>query len=197
MELISQLHLRFFVFLLWRSQSQTHIHSLICWFVTWYLHAQESGCDKILLKALGRAINKAVTIAEILKRKLPLHQINSLTSVEMVDVYEPLEEGLDVVTSRRYVSCMTITLSLSTSGLDTNDPGYQPPLPEDEMHNSPGPTAEFSSQLVPSAWKKKKRQEINDANGRTRTRGKLGASCSSTCPQLLFCRELSNRYAIW
>jgi len=35
---------------------------------------------------MGRAINKAVTIAEILKRKMPLHQMNTLSSVEMVDV---------------------------------------------------------------------------------------------------------------
>ena len=58
--------------------------------------------DKIVLKAMGRAINKAVTIAEILKRKMPLHQCNSLSTVEMIDIFEPLEEGLDRVTSRRY-----------------------------------------------------------------------------------------------
>mmetsp|Transcript_34922 Transcript_34922/g.49548 ORF Transcript_34922/g.49548 Transcript_34922/m.49548 type:complete len:92 (-) Transcript_34922:279-554(-) len=76
---------------------------------------------------MGRAINKAVTIAEILKRKMPLHQITSLSSCEMIDVFEPLEEGLDVVTSRRYVSCMKITLS--TTVLNVQDVGYQPPLP--------------------------------------------------------------------
>ena len=107
---------------------------------------QESGSQKIVLKAMGRAINKAVTIAEILKRKLPLHQINTLTSVEMVDVYEPMEEGLDVVSSRRYVSCMLITLSMSE--LDTTHAGYQPPLPADEMHNA---GADFpTSPLIPS-----------------------------------------------
>ena len=84
---------------------------------------------------MGRAINKAVTIAEILKRKVPLHQMNILTSVAMIDVYEPVEEGLDVVTSRRYVSCMKITLSLTADQLDTAHSGYQPPLPEDEMHS--------------------------------------------------------------
>jgi hypothetical protein len=83
---------------------------------------------------MGRAINKAVTIAEILKRKMPLHQLNTLSSVEMVDVYEPLEEGLDPVTSRRYVSCMKITLTLVADNIDTNHSGYQAPLPEDEMH---------------------------------------------------------------
>jgi ribonucleases P/MRP protein subunit RPP25 len=94
---------------------------------------QADGSDKIVLKAMGRAINKAVTIAEILKRKMPLHQLNSISSVEMIDVFEPLEEGLDVVTSRRYVSCMKITLSRSLEGIDVNDIGYQAPLPMEEL----------------------------------------------------------------
>jgi len=81
------------------------------------------GVDQIVLKAMGRAVNKAVTIAEILKRKAPLHQITELSSVELMDIYEPLEEGLDVVESKRYVSCMTITLSKSP--LDTTNIGYQ------------------------------------------------------------------------
>lgn len=74
---------------------------------------------------MGRAINKAVTIAEILKRKLPLHQVNCLTSSEIVDVFEPLEEGLDVVESKRYVSCMTITLSTTDTCIDKTSIGYQ------------------------------------------------------------------------
>jgi len=82
---------------------------------------------------MGRAINKAVTIAEILKRKMPLHQLNTLSSVEMIDVYEPVEEGLDVVQSRRYVSCMTITLSLSPDSFDSDHYGYQAPLSNEEM----------------------------------------------------------------
>lgn len=99
---------------------------------------QSEGATTIVIKAMGRAINKAVTIAEILKRKMPLHQLNALSSVEMVDVYEPVEEGLDIVTSRRYVSCMTITLSLSDHAVDATHPGYQPPLPRDEMSPTPG-----------------------------------------------------------
>lgn len=43
-------------------------------------HAQslltEKGASSITIKALGRAINKAITIAEILKRRVPgLHQV--------------------------------------------------------------------------------------------------------------------------
>lgn len=104
-------------------------------YISYAMNLFESGQVTIVLKAMGRAINKAVTIAEILKRKMPLHQWNTLSSVEMVDVYEPVEEGLDVVTSRRYVSCMQITLSLALAqSHDATHPGYQPPLSEDEMH---------------------------------------------------------------
>jgi DNA-binding protein len=81
------------------------------------------GVDQVILKAMGRAVNKAVTIAEILKRKAPLHQITSLSSVELTDIYEPLEEGLDIVESKRYVSCMTIILSKTP--LDISNIGYQ------------------------------------------------------------------------
>ena len=102
--------------------------------------ASSSGSKTIVLKAMGRAINKAVTIAEILKRKMPLHQWNVLSSLEMIDLYEPIEEGLDVVENRRYVSCLTITLSLTllqhsegmaktdddSPPLDTHHFGYQP-----------------------------------------------------------------------
>ena len=120
---------------------------------------QESGQVTIVLKAMGRAINKAVTIAEILKRKMPLHQWNNVSSVEMIDVYEPVEEGLDVVTSRRYVSCMQITLSLTLAESNsTLHPGYQAPLVEEEMHqqqqqhhhhSGPAVAAPVSSQHPP------------------------------------------------
>jgi len=95
---------------------------------------QDKGANEIVLKAMGRAINKAVTIAEILKRKMPLHQVTYLTSSEIVDLFEPLEEGLDVVESKRYVSCMSITLSKTGAGMDSFDIGYQPPLEEEEIH---------------------------------------------------------------
>jgi hypothetical protein len=110
---------------------------------------------------MGRAINKAVTIAEILKRKMPLHQWNVLSSLKMIDLYEPIEEGLDVVENHRYVSCLTITLSLtllspskqdSTKTIDDNNDdttsppldihhfGYQPPLPITELQQSNAPS---------------------------------------------------------
>lgn len=57
---------------------------------------QEKGFTEVVLKAMGRAINKTVTIAEIIKRRIPnLHQITEISSTDITDVYEPLEEGLD------------------------------------------------------------------------------------------------------
>lgn len=109
-----------------------------------FLSLQSEGSNSITLKAMGRAINKAVTIAEILKRKMPLHQITSLSSCEMIDVFEPLEEGLDTVTSRRFVSCMKIVLSRDGSGIDPSNIGYQPPLPLTEIQ--PGDTNPMNPQ---------------------------------------------------
>uniref|UniRef100_A0A7S2R0H5 DNA/RNA-binding protein Alba-like domain-containing protein n=1 Tax=Eucampia antarctica TaxID=49252 RepID=A0A7S2R0H5_9STRA len=102
-------------------------------YISYAINLFEQGSSKIVLKAMGRAINKAVTIAEILKRKMPLHQVTTLSSSVLIDVYEPLEEGLDIVESKRPVSCMTITLSKDGAGMDLNDIGYQPPLPLEEI----------------------------------------------------------------
>ncbi|KAL3756539.1 hypothetical protein ACHAWU_009933 [Discostella pseudostelligera] len=87
-----------------------------------------SGNRLVELRAMGKAINKAVTIAEILKRKMPLHQVTTLSSCEIINVYEPLEEGLDIVVNQHYVSCLTITLSTDSSAINIHDIGYQPPL---------------------------------------------------------------------
>ena len=90
-----------------------------------YNPSQASGNKHVELKAMGKAINKAVTIAEILKRKMPLHQITALSSCEIVNVYEPLEEGLDTVVNQHYVSCLTITLTSDLTGIDAHNIGYQ------------------------------------------------------------------------
>jgi ribonucleases P/MRP protein subunit RPP25 len=77
---------------------------------------------------MGYAISKAVTVAEILKHRVAhLHQITQLALVETVDVYEPLEEGLDQISMTRHIPSITIELSLDQ--LDTTNPGYQPPIP--------------------------------------------------------------------
>merc|ERR1712083_645216 len=85
--------------------------------------------SKVVIKASGNALTKAVTAAEVIKRRFKgLHQITALGSVDIVDEYEPLEEGLDTVTDTRTVS--TIEITLSKDALDTANKGYQPPIDE-------------------------------------------------------------------
>lgn len=75
---------------------------------------QEDPSKPVTLKAMGRAINKTVTIVEITKRRVVvraassrlrvpvltraqgLHQDTTIGSVDVKDTWEPLEEGLDV-----------------------------------------------------------------------------------------------------
>lgn len=88
--------------------------------------------DTIQLKAMGRAITKTVAIAEIIKRRIKgLHQLTEIDSSEITDVWEPLEEGLRIVETVRRVSSMTLTLSKKK--LDVTAPGYQEPLPLEEV----------------------------------------------------------------
>merc|ERR1712203_819524 len=83
----------------------------------------------IVIAATGNALTKAVTSAEVIKRRFKgLHQITKLGSQEIVDEYEPLEEGLDKVTETRSMPFLEITLSKEP--LDASDKGYQPPLDE-------------------------------------------------------------------
>merc|ERR1712151_340095 len=83
----------------------------------------------ITVTGTGNAIAKAVQLAEVVKRRVKgLHQITSLGSVDIVDEYEPLEEGLDKVTDTRTVS--TIEITLSKDALDTSNKGCQPPIDE-------------------------------------------------------------------
>lgn len=50
--------------------------------------------------------------AEIIKRRIAgLHQVTKITSIDITDVWEPTEEGLDRIETTRHVSVMTIVLS--------------------------------------------------------------------------------------
>uniref|UniRef100_A0A0D6R3Q9 DNA/RNA-binding protein Alba-like domain-containing protein n=1 Tax=Araucaria cunninghamii TaxID=56994 RepID=A0A0D6R3Q9_ARACU len=89
---------------------------------------QEKMAPEISLKAMGQAISKTVAVAEILKRRIPgLHQITAIGSTSIVDVWEPIEEGLLPLETTRHVSMISITLS--TKELDKKSTGYQAPAP--------------------------------------------------------------------
>lgn len=87
--------------------------------------------DTIVLKATGRAINKAVTTAEVVKRRISgLHQITALETLEITDVWEPIEQGLKEVETKRRVASITITLSRADD-VDKDAAGYQQPISDD------------------------------------------------------------------
>ncbi|KAK1391908.1 Alba domain-containing protein [Heracleum sosnowskyi] len=93
---------------------------------------QEKGSDEIALKAMGRAISKTVMIAELIKRRIAgLHQNTAIGSTDITDMWEPLEEGLLPLETTRHVSVITVTLSKKE--LDTSSPGYQQPIPVDQV----------------------------------------------------------------
>ncbi|PON93950.1 DNA/RNA-binding protein Alba-like [Trema orientale] len=96
---------------------------------------QEKGSNEIVFKAMGRAINKTVTIVELIKRRIVgLHQNTSIGSTDITDTWEPLEEGLLPLETTRHVSMILITLSKNE--LNKSLPGYQPPLPADQVKAS-------------------------------------------------------------
>ncbi|ETO16002.1 hypothetical protein RFI_21358 [Reticulomyxa filosa] len=76
--------------------------------------------DTIVLKATGRAVYSAVTTAEVVKRKIAnLHQLTTLDTLEVTDIWEPLEEGLKEVTTTRRVASISIILSRNSSELES------------------------------------------------------------------------------
>ncbi|MBA0733968.1 hypothetical protein Gogos_017929 [Gossypium gossypioides] len=90
-----------------RITSQGRMRSYITYAMTLL---QEKGSSQVVFKAMGRAINKTVTIVELIKRRIVgLHQITSIGSMDITDMWEPLEEGLLP---------------------------YQPPLPADQVKAS-------------------------------------------------------------
>ena len=94
---------------------------------------QDKGASDIMLKAMGRALSKTVTVAEIIRRRIPgLFQNTETSSVDINYIWEPLEEGLLQLETTTHVSMITITLSRRQ--LDTSSAGYQPPLPSDPLN---------------------------------------------------------------
>ncbi|XP_020959272.1 ATP-dependent RNA helicase A isoform X1 [Arachis ipaensis] len=100
-----------------------------------FASSQEKGSNEIVFKAMGRAINKTVTIVELIKRRIVgLHQNTQIGSTDITDTWEPLEEGLLPLETTRHVSMITITLSKKE--INTSSVGYQPPLPADQVKAS-------------------------------------------------------------
>lgn len=120
----------------------------------------------MVLKAMGNAISKAVTVAEILKHRVEhLHQITQIGSIETVDVYEPLEEGLDRIETKRHIPSIAIQLSLDP--LNRDDPGYQSPIPVE---------------LVTKGFDDKEPRRLGSSARRKKKKSKAAASGSPSSP---------------
>ena len=95
---------------------------------------QDANGGRITLAGVGKAITKAVTVAEILKHRVAgLHQHTEFHTLAMDETFEPKEVGLNTVHRRRHVSAVTVTLCNDVSRMDTAAVGYAEPVPEDSV----------------------------------------------------------------
>ncbi|XP_031694435.1 ribonuclease P protein subunit p25-like protein [Anarrhichthys ocellatus] len=98
---------------------------------------QEAGrtlCKQILLTASGTGVSKAITCAEIVKRRVKgLHQLTRVQFSTVDEVWDPLETsaGLDSLTVSRNLPSIWILLSRDT--LDQSQNGYQEPGRHDAL----------------------------------------------------------------
>ncbi|XP_044488337.1 probable H/ACA ribonucleoprotein complex subunit 1 [Mangifera indica] len=124
---------------------------------------QDKGANEIILTATGRAINKTVMIAELLKRRIVgLHQNTSTGSIDITDTWEPLEEGLLPLETTRQIS--VITIILSKKELDSSSLGYQPPIAADQLK----PLTEYEDgDAVPGMQARVRRDQVQGKNGGT------------------------------
>ncbi|XP_028986175.1 ribonuclease P protein subunit p25-like protein [Betta splendens] len=85
-------------------------------------------CKQVVFTSVGKGVSKAITCAEIVKRRVKgLHQLTRLLYSAVVEVWEPLEPGagLDSLTVSRNVP--TIWILLSREPLECSQSGYQAP----------------------------------------------------------------------
>ena len=95
-------------------------------------HLFEDKNEKVVIKGMGFVISKAISLATLIRRRFKgLHQLVDFGTLEIVDEYDPIEEGLDHVVVKKKVANVAITLSLAP--LDKNHPGYAAPLPDSEV----------------------------------------------------------------
>jgi len=96
------------------------------------LTGKVEGQDSVVIKGMSNAMESAVKLAELIKHRVKtLYQTTEISNTEIVDEYEPLEEGLDHLKFNRYVTMITIILSKNQ--LDRKHHGYQDPIPESEV----------------------------------------------------------------
>ncbi|XP_065896928.1 ribonuclease P protein subunit p25-like protein [Dysidea avara] len=72
---------------------------------------KETGSEGLVISSSGPAVSKAVTVVELLKRRVPnLLQDTQIKYIRVEDIWEPDSEDLDVLKVVRRVPAITITL---------------------------------------------------------------------------------------
>lgn len=120
------------------------------------------GKNFVTIKAAERLMDKALWVAEVLRRKVEgLHQIVHVTERKIVDVWEPREEGLVTVHEERFLTILEVTLTRNPTPEQLKHPGYHAPL---------NVKAEF---LTKESWERgeKERAELRERRGDREDRG--------------------------
>lgn len=103
-----------------KSPASTFVDQIIARF-------NEQKAKEVVLSSLGAAISKTITIAEVIKHRIPgVHQFNEIKTIVLDDAYEPLEEfksELKNITVERKLTCFQIVLSMEARK-NINSAGY-------------------------------------------------------------------------
>ncbi|KAJ8331249.1 hypothetical protein O5D80_8726 [Batrachochytrium dendrobatidis] len=75
----------------------------------------QSPSKRVIVKGESKAINKAVTVVEIAKRKagIAVLQDTQLYQHEEIDVWEPIIDKMDVLNVSRHLPCIRMELSVT------------------------------------------------------------------------------------
>ncbi|RUP11971.1 hypothetical protein BC936DRAFT_139906 [Jimgerdemannia flammicorona] len=94
---------------------------------------QDSRFHSIVLTGQGKAINKTVSVTEIIKRRLDgsLHQYTQVGNVKATDVWESVQRDLDKLVVTRHLPVITIHLATMVLPDLEKLSGYQPPTGKD------------------------------------------------------------------
>ncbi|XP_008321182.1 ribonuclease P protein subunit p25-like protein [Cynoglossus semilaevis] len=130
-------------------------------------------CKQIVFTASGKGVSKAITCAEVVKRRVKgLHQLTKLLYSTAVEVWEPLEPdaGLDSLTVNRNLP--SIWILLSTAPLDSSQHGYQAPGRYEDLWAQTLSREDGGGVTSHKAGQKRKRGGGGGGGGGGRGRGK-------------------------
>ena len=122
----------------------------------------EKNEPRITIKASGNAITKACTVSNVLVHKIKgLAQICSISNTSFTEVYDPLEEGLDIVTISKNLAVFEILLVHDSKATpeEKKNPSYQSPLPDDQLYEESGFDAKPRQRKPRNTSQKQKPQE--------------------------------------